>query len=61
KLITSEMVDALTISGTPEECIAKFKAQIDAGINQIIFSSPYGPSIEEAFRLIKEEIIPKLK
>ncbi|MEM3061695.1 MAG: 5,10-methylenetetrahydromethanopterin reductase [Candidatus Bathyarchaeia archaeon] len=61
KLITLEMVDALTISGTPEECIAKFKAQIDAGINQIIFSSPYGPSIEEAFRLIKEEIIPKLK
>jgi 5,10-methylenetetrahydromethanopterin reductase len=60
-LITLEMVNALTISGTPEECIAKFKAQIEAGVNQIIFSSPYGPNMDEAFKLIKEEIIPKLK
>ncbi|MEM3506154.1 MAG: 5,10-methylenetetrahydromethanopterin reductase [Candidatus Bathyarchaeia archaeon] len=60
-LITLEMVNALTISGTPEECVPKFKDQIKAGVNQIIFSSPYGPSIEEAFKLIKEEIIPKLR
>jgi len=61
KLITLDMVNALTISGSPNECIKKFKAQIDAGIDQIIFSSPYGPNIDEAFKLIKDEIIPKLK
>lgn len=61
KKVKDKMVDALGIAGTPKTCAQKFREMMSAGATQVILSSPFGPDLEEAFNLIKDDIIPRLK
>lgn len=58
--VTDKMIDVLAIAGSPEECVKKCKEYIEAGVTQLVFSSPFGPNSEEGLKLLSEEVIPKL-
>ena len=60
KLVDQRMLDLLTISGTPEECVEKCKQHLNQGIDQIAFCEPFGPNKDEAISLIAKKVIPKL-
>ncbi|OGD46933.1 hypothetical protein A3K70_01345 [Candidatus Bathyarchaeota archaeon RBG_16_48_13] len=61
KKIKDKMVDALGIVGTPKTCAQKFREMMNAGATQVVLSSPFGPDLKEAFNLIKDDVIPRLK
>jgi 5,10-methylenetetrahydromethanopterin reductase len=60
RLVDRKMLDLLTVSGTPEECIEKCREHLNQGIDQIAFCEPFGPKKEEAISIIARKIIPKL-
>ena len=61
KEIKDKMVDVLGIAGTPKICAQKFREMMNAGATQVVLSSPFGPDLKEAFNLIKDDVIPRLK
>jgi 5,10-methylenetetrahydromethanopterin reductase len=61
KMVTPEMIDELTVSGSPDECVAKLERLGDLGVNIPIAFDLLGPNPEEAIELIAREIIPKIK
>ncbi|MHA1712919.1 MAG: LLM class flavin-dependent oxidoreductase [Candidatus Ranarchaeia archaeon] len=63
KLITDEMVDQFTISGSPEECVETIDRYYKAGIDRITLDIPYDPKLypEETIKLAKQKIIPYFK
>jgi 5,10-methylenetetrahydromethanopterin reductase len=61
KSVTPEMIDELTISGNPDECIAKLEKLGDLGVNVPIAFDLLGPKPEEAIELIAKEIAPRLR
>jgi 5,10-methylenetetrahydromethanopterin reductase len=60
KLVDQKMLDLLTVSGTPEECVEKCKEHLNQRIDQIAFCEPFGPDPEEAISIISGKIVPKL-
>jgi 5,10-methylenetetrahydromethanopterin reductase len=60
KLVDQKMLDLLTVSGSPEDCIEKCRQHLDQGIDQIAFCEPFGPKKDEAILTISKKIIPKL-
>ena len=56
-MVTKEMIDAFSISGTPEDCKARINELLDIGVTQIVAGSPIGPDKEKAIKLIGKEII----
>ncbi|MCZ6708131.1 MAG: LLM class flavin-dependent oxidoreductase [Chloroflexi bacterium] len=58
----SELVEKYTLSGTPEDCIARAQEYIDAGARSIFFAQGC-PSdyVAENTRLIAEAVIPALR
>ena len=59
--VTPEMIEAFSISGTPETCIERINELIKLGISQFVVGSPIGPNVREAIDLISREIIPHFK
>lgn len=55
--LTREMIDAFSISGTPEDFKAKINELLDIGVTQVVAGSPIGPDKEKAIKLIGKEII----
>jgi len=60
-LVTPEMVEAFSISGTPDECIEKIRRLVKLGVSQVVIGSPVGPNIRKSIQLVKEEIMPHFK
>jgi 5,10-methylenetetrahydromethanopterin reductase len=75
ELTTPEMVDALSISGTPEECADQVRRELlDGGIEHVAFAlvdqsvvdsydGPQLPALPDArtqLRLISERLVPAL-
>ncbi|MGP8337564.1 MAG: LLM class flavin-dependent oxidoreductase, partial [Methanosarcinaceae archaeon] len=56
-MITSDMMDAFSICGTPDDCKARINDLLDIGVTQIVAGSPIGPNKEKAIKLIGKEII----
>ncbi|MCC7575352.1 MAG: 5,10-methylenetetrahydromethanopterin reductase [Methanomethylovorans sp.] len=56
-MVTKEMMDAFSISGTPDDCKARINELLDIGVTQIVAGSPIGPDKEKAIKLIGKEII----
>ncbi len=54
KYVTEDMVEIFSITGTPDECMDKIEKFASAGINQIVFSSPFGSKIEKTLKLLSE-------
>lgn len=58
----SKLVDKYTISGSPDECIARIQQYIDAGARTIMFSQGCPPDyVDENTRLIAETVIPAFR
>ncbi len=58
----SELVAKYTLSGTPEECIARVQEYIDAGARSIFFAAGCPPHyVAENTRLIAESVIPAFR
>lgn len=60
-LISDRTIDSLAAAGTPEDIIRGAERMIRAGVTHISFCHPHGPNLDEAIRLLGEEVIPHLK
>ncbi|MEM3546391.1 MAG: 5,10-methylenetetrahydromethanopterin reductase [Candidatus Bathyarchaeia archaeon] len=58
KNVTSEMVEAFSIAGTPKQCIDKIEQVLATGVTQFVVGSPIGPDVIKSIRMIGERIIP---
>ncbi len=54
RLVTDEMVDAMTITGTPDECREQMQVYFDAGVNEIrlVFNEPDGDSLRASIKAL---------
>jgi 5,10-methylenetetrahydromethanopterin reductase len=55
--VTQDMIDAFSITGTPEECLERIDKLKKLGVTQFVVGSPIGAKKSEAIKLIGEEII----
>lgn len=55
--VTPAMVEAFSISGTPENCKARVDELLKTGVTQIVVGSPIGPNKESAIKLIGKKIL----
>ncbi|WGI17730.1 5,10-methylenetetrahydromethanopterin reductase [Methanonatronarchaeum sp. AMET-Sl] len=60
KLVTNNMIDAFSISGTPNDCKQRIEELINQGLQSIVFGSPYGPKIKQSLSHL-EPIIQEYK
>lgn len=56
--VTSEMIAAFSVCGTPEMCIERIALLLKSGISQFVVGSPIGSNVREAINIISEKIIP---
>ncbi|MHA1713170.1 MAG: LLM class flavin-dependent oxidoreductase [Candidatus Ranarchaeia archaeon] len=59
-LITDEMIDLYSVTGTPGDVIEQLKDYEKKGIKIYNLTPPFGPDPKRSFELIKNEIIPAL-
>jgi 5,10-methylenetetrahydromethanopterin reductase len=59
--VTPEMINAFSICGTPDMCIAHIAELRKIGISQFVVGSPVGPNVKTAIDLIGNKIIPQFK
>ena len=55
--VTSEMIEAFSVCGTPEMCIERIALLLKSGISQFVVGSPIGPNVRETIDLISEKIV----
>ncbi len=59
--VSDEMVEAFSISGTPDDVIGRIEELKDMGVTQLVIGSPIGKDKAKAIRLIGKEIIPAFR
>ncbi len=59
--VTDEMVEAFSISGTPDVCVEKVGRLFKTGVTELVTGSPIGPRIRRSMNLIGSEVIPNFK
>jgi 5,10-methylenetetrahydromethanopterin reductase len=59
--VTSKMIDAFAVCGTPEECVEKIEELEKLGVTQFVMGSPVGPRMRKAIKTVKEEVMPHFK
>jgi 5,10-methylenetetrahydromethanopterin reductase len=57
-LVSSKMIEAFSVCGTPEMCIERITQLLKSGISQFVVGSPIGPNVRKAINLISERIVP---
>lgn len=60
-IVTDDMIDAFSISGSPSDCIEVLNRLVKLGVTQIVFGSPIGKDKKAALELIASDIIPHFK
>lgn len=55
--VTTDMLDAFSIYGTPADCQARIDELMKMGVTQVVVGSPIGPNKERSIKLIGKEII----
>ncbi len=55
--VTPKMVEAFSVSGTPQDCRARVDELLKTGVTQIVVGSPIGPNKESAIKLIGKQVI----
>ena len=61
ELITDEIVQNFSISGTAKDVISKIREIRDLGINNVVVQPPFGETIEYAMRTTAIEIMPNFR
>lgn len=59
--VSSEMIDAFSISGTPDICVEKMAAVFKTGVTQFVAGSPIGPNVRTSINLFTSQIMPSFK
>lgn len=59
-LVSDELVEKLTISGTPEECIKEIRKYSELGIDQMVAELIVGPDSQRAIETIAQLIAPSV-
>jgi 5,10-methylenetetrahydromethanopterin reductase len=60
-LVSSGMIEAFSVCGTPEMCVERITQLLKSGISQFVVGSPIGPNVRKAIDLISDKIIPHFK
>ena len=60
-LISDEVVEKLSITGTPQECLRRFRAYIEKGIDEFNLVFPLGADMKKMIRFLDEDIIPRIE
>jgi len=60
-LVTREMIDAFSVTGTPEQCIERIEELMKSGVSQVVVGSPIGPNVRKSIDLIAEEVFPHFR
>lgn len=55
--VSDEMINAFSVSGTPDDCRARVEDLLATGVTQIVVGSPIGPNKERSIKLIGKEIL----
>ena len=59
--VSSEMIKAFSVCGTPDMCIDRINQLLKSGISQFVVGSPTGPNVRKSIDLISDKIIPHFK
>ena len=59
--VTATMIEAFSISGTPEDCRSRVDELLKTGVTQVVAGSPVGPNKERSIRLIGREIVSRYR
>jgi 5,10-methylenetetrahydromethanopterin reductase len=59
--VTSKMIEAFSVAGTPDICNQKITNLLKSGITQFVVGSPIGPNVRKSIDLISEEVIPNFR
>ena len=59
--VSPEMVEAFSVSGTPDMCIEQVNRLLKAGISQFVVGSPIGPNVRKSIDLISKRVIPHFR
>lgn len=59
--VKSDMIDAFSVCGTPNQCCEKIDELFKTGITHFITGSPLGPNKKTAINLFGNEVMPHFK
>ncbi len=60
-MVNRKMIDAFSITGTPDMCIKKIEELAKIGVTQIVAGSPIGPNVRRSIDLFSKKVIPVFK
>lgn len=58
-LVSSDLLDVFSVSGTPDTCIERIRELTDIGVTQFVVGSPIGPNVQKSIGLISKKIFPR--
>ncbi len=58
KAVSDDMIEAFSISGTPEEVVSRIEELKKAGVTHVVAGSPIGADKAKAIKLIGKKVIP---
>jgi len=61
ELITEDIINNFSVSGTTKDIISKLKEVKDMGVNSINVQPPFGDSIEYALKTVSTNVMPHFK
>jgi len=61
EVVSDEMVEEFSISGTPDDVIERIEEVRKLGVTQLVVGSPIGSEKAKAIRMIGDEIIPHFR
>ncbi len=61
KAVSDEMIDAFSISGTPEEVVERIEELKKVGVTHVVAGSPIGVDKAKAIKLLGKKVIPVFK
>jgi 5,10-methylenetetrahydromethanopterin reductase len=59
--VDSQMIEAFSICGSPEECVEEINNIMKSGVTHFVTGSPLGPDKKTAINLVGNEIFPHFK
>jgi 5,10-methylenetetrahydromethanopterin reductase len=60
KFVDDRMVNLLTASGEPEDCVMKCKEYFARDVDQLALCEPFGPDPKESLDLLARKVIPRV-
>jgi 5,10-methylenetetrahydromethanopterin reductase len=56
--VDSQMIEAFSICGSPEECVEEINNVLKSGVTHFVTGSPLGPDKKTAINLVGKEVFP---